>query len=64
MQTFFESVGGRKMAIGILAVVAIVLLSLLGDLSEADAVSAIWKIVAVVAGGIAVEDGLSKAKGF
>jgi len=62
MNTFMDSIGGRKMTLGLAAIVAVVILSTVGDLPSVDAVGAIWKIVAAVAGGIAVEDGL-KARG-
>jgi len=62
VKTIIETVGGRKMLLGLMAIVGVVALSLLGDLPESEAVSALWKIVAAVVGGVALEDGLAKVK--
>jgi hypothetical protein len=58
MQSFFESVGGRKFALVVLAMIATVIIGLAKDMEAAKLLDAIIYLTGIGAGSIALEEGL------
>jgi hypothetical protein len=56
MQTIFDSVGGRKMLLGVLGIVAVTILAALKAIDGPQALDAIKWIILGVAGALAVSD--------